>query len=310
MTDMCTKGEHINKFCAQLKNTEMRVNTINLNKDWLKLVKTELESEGYDLTDLTDEKISILYYSLEKRLISKTPRQIFKSVNFSCSENLQEGLELLEEKIKNGDDLKPYLSRKLKRLEDNDGLLFDWGIYHLHLGTVMESDGFIKRTGPLLHARFDGGSAYFIDIFNHGAWTKQAMLKTIHDNWPDSIKQFRLQGVLGVEKKFEDSDIHHLRNASVNTLIEIEPGVVYMGSGWGFAASGDSIDAVEKHLDRLRGLSELEENIKDNTISLLSSLFQDLSFIKNQNLDLELVRENGKFHVYEKNNDFYILLQN
>jgi hypothetical protein len=288
----------------------MRVNTIDLNNDWLRLVKTELESEGFDLTDLTDNKISILYYSLEKRLISKTPRQIFKSTDFSCPENLYDGLKQLEEKIKNGDDLRPHLSRKLKHLDDKDGLLFDWGIYHLHLGTVIESDGFINRTGPLLHARFDNDSAYFINIFNHGAWTKQAMLKTIHDNWPDSIKRFRLQGVLGVEKKFEDSDIHHLRNARVNTLIEIEPGVVYMGPGWGFAASGDSIDAVEKHTDRLWGLSELEKNIKGNTNGLLSSLFQDLSFITNQNLDFELVRENGKFHVYEKNNDFHILLQN
>ncbi len=288
----------------------MRVNTINLNNDWLRLIKTELESEGYDLTDLTDDKISILYYSLEKRLISKVPRKIYKASDFSCPEYLEEGLRQLEEKIKNGNDLKPHLSRKLKKLEDNDGLLFDWGIYHLHLGTVIESDGFVNRTGPLLHARFDNDSAYFINIFNHGAWTKQAMLKTIHYNWPDSIKQFRLQGVLGVEKKFEDSDIHHLRNARVNTLIEIEPGVVYMGPGWGLAASGDSIDAVEKHLDRLRGLSDLEQNLKSNARGILNSLFKDLSFITNQNLDFELVKDKGKFHVYEKNNDFYILLQN
>lgn len=287
----------------------MNVNTTDFNNDWLRIVKSELVSEGYDITNLTDEKISISYFSLEKRRITQQPRQVLKSVGFSCPIYFQKNLNIIEEKIKKGDDIKPYLSRKLKNLDEKDNLLFDWGIHHLHLGNIVENDGFIKRTQPLLYVRFDNHNAYFIGIFNHGDWTKQAMIKTIHDNWPESIEQYRIKEAISLGYKVKDSEIKYLREAKFNYLIEIESGVVYMGLGWGITGSGDSAEALGNHLDRLRGLSELERKIKENTSEILISVFHDLSFIKNQNLEFELVRKSGKFYVYEKNNGFYITLR-
>jgi hypothetical protein len=142
------------------------------------------------------------------------------------------------------------------------------------------------------------------------AWTMQEMLRVIHQNWPDSISSFRIKGVLGVEKKFDDVEVKHLRGAQINTVIEVEPGVVYIGPGLGIAASGDSADAVMKHFDRIKGLMRLEKSLKENTVTLLKSLFENTDFIKNPNLEFSLIRVNGKFHVYEKNNDLTILLNN
>jgi len=288
----------------------MKVKSIDLNNDWLNIVKEELTALEYHLSNLTDEKISILYFSLKKKLIPPKTRQIKKADVFSCPTNLQTGLQLVESKIINGEELKPHLTRNLKKLDDNDGLLFDWGIFHLHLGTEIDTDGFVKRTGSLLYARFDDSTAYFIGVFNHGAWTMQEMLKTIHKNWPESIEQHRIKGVLGVERNFQDSDIKQLRNAQINTLIEVDRGVIYMGPGGGISASGDSAESVMKHLDRKRGLERLEKSLKENTETLLRSLFQSLDFIKDPELEFKLVSENGKFQVYERNNDFYIILNN
>lgn len=288
----------------------MKVTCNDLNKDWLRLVKKELESSGHNLSNLSDDEISIKFYSLEKRSISIKPRKVLKSKDFVCPPNLQEGLELLENRIKNGDDLRQYLSRKLKNINDSDGLLFDWSIYHLHLGIVKEADGFVERTGPLLYARFDDEFAYFINIFNHGAWTMQSLLKSVHQNWPNSIERFRLKDVIGVETVFSDKEIGHLRNANINTVIEVEPGVVYAGPGMGFTASGDSIDSVDKHIDRITGLEDLEKNIKQNALQLLQALFTDLSFIKEENLHFELIRESGEFHLFEKKNQFILRLAN
>jgi hypothetical protein len=289
----------------------LNITRLDLFADWIEIAKTELQTEGYQTDDLDDDKLSILYFALQKKLIKSKPRKILKSDIFSCPTELQAGLNLLEEKIINGDDLRPNLSKKLKKLSDKDGLLFDWGIHHLHLGTTIGSDGFIQRTGPLLYARFDNENAYFINVLNHGAWTTQELLKTIHKNWPTSIEAYRLKGVIGVEKKFNDDEVKHLRNAQINTLLEIEEGVVYMGPGGGLSASGDSAESVLNHLQNRKGIKQLEKSINSDINGFLNRLFNDnLSFIANDNLYFKLKKENGKYYINESNNDFQILLNN
>jgi hypothetical protein len=289
----------------------LNITRLDLFADWIEIAKLELQNEGYQTDGLDDDKLSILYFALQKKLIKAMPRNIIKSDVFNCPAELEAGLNLLEEKIKNGDDLRANLSRKLKNLSDQDGLLFDWGIHHLHLGTEMESDGFIKRTGPLLYARFDNENAYFINVLNHGGWTTQELLKTIDRNWSTSIEAYRLKGVVGVEKIFNDDDVKHLRNAQINTLLEIEEGVVYMGPGGGLAASGDSAESVFNHLQNRKGIKQLEKSINTDISGFLNRLFNNnLSFITNKDLNFKLKKENGKYYIYENNNDFQILLNN
>jgi hypothetical protein len=286
----------------------MMVRSINLNGDWLNIIKSELTETGYDFAGLPDDEISILYYTLKKRLIPSRQRIIEKSNSFACPVELQPGLELLERKISAGEDLKPHLSRKLKCLRETDELLFDWGIFHLHLGSELESDGFIRRTKPVLYARFDDSKAYFINVLNHGAWAMQELLKIIHNNWPESIEQYRLKGVLGVERKFQDNEIKELRSVQINTLIELERGVVYMGPGGGMSASGDSMQSVMEHNRRIGGLEQLEKRLTEDTEPLLLSLFGSVDFITNPELEFQLVRGHGRFKIYEHNNDFDIQL--
>jgi hypothetical protein len=288
----------------------MIVTKIDLTGDWLILIKQELTELGYDLTGLSDDKISILYFSLQKRLITQIPRDIKKSSGFNCPIDLIPGLDLLERKIKNGEDLKPHLTRKLKNLDDIDGLLYDWDIFHLHLGVGIETDGFVKRTGPLLYAKFDNKTAYFIGIYSHGAWTMQEMIRIMHNDWPESIECYRLKGVVGLETSLNDEDIKHLRGAFYNPAIEVEPGVVYIGPGGGFAASGDSIDAVERFSSVHDFLTDLQMNLKEKTEPYLKSLFKKTDFIKNDNLEFQLIKKNGRLFVYENNNGFYLELKN
>ena len=64
-----------------------------------------------------------------------------------------------------------HLSRKIVDLDYDDDLLNDWDIYHLHLGTNLHIDGFVKRTGPMLFVRFNEQNAYFKNVMGHGSWT-------------------------------------------------------------------------------------------------------------------------------------------
>ncbi len=45
-------------------------------------------------------------------------------------------------------------SSKNQRRSDLVLLMAEWGIHHLHLSTVMEADGFVRRTKDLLFAFF------------------------------------------------------------------------------------------------------------------------------------------------------------
>ena len=218
----------------------LTVQSINLFTDWVDLVKSDLETKGYSFSSDDNDKISIQYFNYLKRTIPNKPRSILKSDIFSCPSELTAGLELLESKIISGQNLFPNLSRKLKRLDEIDYLLYDWGIFHLHLGTTIESDGYISRTGPLLFAFFDDQNFYFLNVMLHGSWSRQEMLRTIHRNWPYTIEKYMIKNkdVVGLSHNATDEEIEKLRKAHINVLIEVEPRIIYITPGGGFVASG------------------------------------------------------------------------
>jgi len=82
-----------------------------------------------------------------------------------------------------------------------------------------------------------------------------------------------------------------------------------MGPGWGFTASGHSLAASERLLDLQNNFEYIENEIKQNLLKALNSHYADLSFIKNKSLDFELIKENGKLRLLEKNNKFKIVLE-
>ncbi|MCI9843636.1 hypothetical protein [Flavobacterium pectinovorum] len=282
---------------------------LDLFSDWLKIAEDELKVEGYQTENIDSKKIPILYFTLQKMKIRSIPRKILKSDIFMCPSEMLDALNILEEKIINGDDLRPYQSRLLKNIENKDGLLFDWGIHHLHLGTILQNDGFINRTGPLLYVRFYQDTAYFIDVLEHGAWTKQDLLKIIHRNFSSSIEEYKVPGIDGLERNYDDEEIKHLRDFNSNTLLEIAPGEFYFGPGGGFVGSGDSGDAVNKHIDNHNGIKELEAKIKQSPEEVIK-LQHPLSIITNPNLVFNLIKRNDEFILKESNNNFEIKLQN
>ncbi len=289
----------------------MIVEKIDLFSDWVEIVKTELESKGYIFNTSDPDEISIQYFNYLKRIIPPKPRNIKKSDVFNCPENLIEGLNLLESKIQNGEDISAHLSRKLKNLEEIDDLLYDWGIFHLHLGTTIEDDGYINRTGPLLFGYYDDENFYFINVMPHGSWTRQEILKTIYRNWPETFDKYRLknENVVGLSHNVTDDEIKKLRNANINVLIEVEPGVIYVTPGGGFVSSGHSMEVVKQHMMNKKYLKQLEEQLKNDTETILKTCFNgNLDFITNDNLRFKMVKRNGRHFLVEENNNFELIL--
>lgn len=283
------------------------IERINLFSDWVKIAKLELEQRGYSLINQDNESISIKYFNLLKRSVPVKKRNILKSDIFECPNSLKNGLELFQNKILNGEDIFSHLSTKLKNLDEVDYLLYDWGIFHFHLGTELRSDGFVNRTGSLLFAFYDENNFYFLNVMPHGSWSRQDMLKAIHRNWPKTIEQYKLKNnnIIGLEHNVSDEEVVLLRNANVNVFIEVEPKVIYSTPGGGFVSSGHSYEVIENHLTNQRNLINFENSIKANPYEIIG---ENISLIKNEKLIFEMVKYSGKHYLNELNNNFHIPL--
>ncbi len=199
-----------------------------------------------DLATMQTADLLIIYLNWRYRLISQQPRRIFRSRELRANPlaldpNYRPALKQICELIELGGDLRPHLSRRTKtgyvgppggpfgKRSDLDLLLNDWGIHHLHLSSVLEADGFVERTKPVLIGTFERDNAYLIDILpDHHSWTREYIAHILIDNWQQSNFVHEAKGVVGVDRAPSDDERRALRNAGINTGMIGRRGKFYM----------------------------------------------------------------------------------
>ena len=117
---------------------------INVFGDYAQILRKRLtDNIGYSKSSVDsiqdDDGIVLTYFRVLRRLVSNVPRAIFKAEGFVCPPEHVDALAQIERKIRNGESIVPYLSRRVLDVSYNDALLNDWGIQHLHLGTSMSN---------------------------------------------------------------------------------------------------------------------------------------------------------------------------
>lgn len=282
---------------------------LDLFGDWRRIMERVLTNWGHTVPPTASlQDVCIQFFNLDHRLVSSVPRSVEISQEFICPPDLQHGLNIVRKKIEDGEDLTPHLSKGILR-DGLDGLLNDWGINHLHLGTELMDDGrFMKRTGPVLFVRFTRDTAYFIGVAEHGNWTNQELMRILHRNWPESIERYRMD-IGGLGQNVTDADFQALRGnprrgqgGHVQSFVEVEPGAVYFPLGMGYATDGTSLAVTMKVDDCLVNLRRYEEHVKQNLHVFLNevrskteSLPTKLSFIMGTDFTTVSV-----FEVYSK----------
>lgn len=257
--------------------TEPGIININFRHDLVAILRTEFIRLGYDVSSIVDDiELIRIHFGVRRRLVSWASRQILKPKVFSCPPDYRNALASIECLVKNGNDLTPYLSKKIRQLDCNDSLLNDWGIHHLHLGTKVESDGFIERTDTLLYCRFETNQAYFIDILPHGNWAQQKLIKTMLENWPELFSRFQLKGILP-GKSLTDGEIDALRKSQMSIPYFSEDGAVYSPVGGGVTSAGcNTFDVLNtssglcwaRHMQDtiIKDFSDVEERARQNGV--------------------------------------------
>lgn len=223
------------------------------------------------------------YFNWLQRLVHQHPRTVFKSQEFSSQAFTREqeiDLSRIIQKIENGEDLTPNLSRRIRsgfdlvnnstsvnrlnRRSDLDLLLNDWGIHHLHISNQVENDGFVMRTGPLLFSIFTQDKSFLVEVFpEHGEWTDQRLVEIAVRNWPAENLFIRLEGVVGLENSISSSDRAQLRSAGIDSFIEVD-GSVYSSRTMGLSSAGTSSVSTIKAHHLLRSMESIKNNFHEN----------------------------------------------
>lgn len=241
--------------------------------DMYALARCELANTwGYEAQKISDDRILMVYFDSLRRRPSIRPRLLRISDDFQCPPAHEDGWKLLQEKIVSGSDLAPHLSYEHASLDSQDGLLNEWGVHHFHLGTIesLKRAGFIGRTGPVLLARITPDEFYAINVYPHGEWENFSIVESLHRNWSDSIKQYRLNGIKG--EPLSNLQRRNIRRVNMQAATAVADGTVYMAIGGGVCSSGASSEAVRVTDMLLVDLQNLQISIQNQIENFIPNL--------------------------------------
>ncbi len=170
----------------------------------------------------------------------------------------------LRQRLAEGADVNAFLSDRIRCANVRDGLLWHYGMHHLHLSSETRADGFVKRSDHLLFAIVAPEDAYFVDVRRHPRkggieWSSQELLRIVHANWPALIEANILHGVLGTE--LTDEEVHELRRKNANAAMDID-GKAIAPLGRGMAGDGSSVLCTFRACGLMGVLGDHEEILR------------------------------------------------
>lgn len=209
-------------------------------RNLMRIMRHDILDAGYPKNVFKTEDIFYLHSVLMKRLIRSHPRNILYSDTFvrPTDANLLAGLEKLEDKIRNGENINPHLSTRLDNILFFDGMLYDWGIYHFHLGAVVDGAKYSERTGDILYAFVTNETVYFLTIAGHGHWEDKELLEIFASNW----SEYTIEGEVR-PLNFTPDEIKRWRMRGINVIHNLSNGKSLPPMGMGFTTDGKSLAA-------------------------------------------------------------------
>lgn len=220
---------------------------IDLIDDFKTIIYKDLIRAGYK--GVKKDEAVLQYYNLIKRKVEQKPRQVLYSKEFKCPEGYKLALVEFEEKAKKGADLTPYLTEKLRQANYHDLLLNDWGVQHFHLSRRYRDDGLVARSPYLIFAKVTVDTIYMIQVYNHNAddvFSRKELIRILCDNWPDMMEQYHIQGAQELTEHYNDHEYNEIREAHIQTFVELGENQIYGHMGGGIASNGASLEVLRQ----------------------------------------------------------------
>lgn len=295
---------------------------MDLYKELEEIIKSEIK----DLEQITNEQI-VLDYSTVSGLLRKyltimyklvlpvKPRKVeyskelkLKIENQAIPQKYLNYLYIVIDKFEKGKDLNPYLSEKTLNPDEQDGLLFDWKIHHLHLSNEKNQKYFYIRSKYQLLFYLENSNVYLIDVRRHpkgSEWAFEDILEIFDKNWPEILEPYKYNTVQ-TAKSLSSEDRYKFRKAGIMASIEVN-GKVFFPPGGGFPTDGSSAAMGEKRDHILNSLDRFNEGFKKNPDKIRDDLIQN-GFKSPDPLLLKLVLNNNDLGLLEETNPVFIPL--
>lgn len=251
---------------------------MDLRSDMEKIARNILIAKQYNKDEV--EALSDPLKTLIEHKIASIPVQkwkVFFSKEFRCPKEYETALKKLTRKIEIGEDINPFLSTRRDKTDMKDSLLYDWGIYHLHLTNQYNKNGYPKRSDYLLFVFCDKEKMYFIQVYPHhpNPFIKEELLRIIARNWPQLLSPLYLDDG-HLTEIITDEKRARLRDYGALTLVEFD-GKIYFPLGGGYTSDGSSIRAVRETDDFWNRMKLMELWILENQSFIRQEMMRFIS---------------------------------
>ncbi len=282
---------------------------IDFLQDWAEFLSWQLSRVGCDIESMDDPiEVAKLYFNQIKRRILPYPRKVLFPKNFNCPEEFRPVVNTIASMAERGRNLTCFLSRSIdKNPGFNDLMLNNWDIHHLHLNLSRDKDGYVARSKELLFVRVTNSNFYVIAIMKHGDWALRKSIEIIHENWPDSIEQFRLNYVLSSIDSISDEDRMELWKAGISSPVDLGQGKVYIPPGMGIATTGISTEVMMKVNQSASNINRLQKWVIDN-IELVLDGIENSGYVVDEIPRFRLVMKDREGYAHELTSNVAIRL--
>lgn len=215
--------------------------SIDLKNDWQSYIEKELIQLDFPiLKNLSIHSLTVNYFNIKRRLISKSLKKIYEAKELQINENDKAGYSLLKELFLNGGDLTPFLSRDILKKEYKPDILLNlWGINHLHF---LESG-----SENILFIKIIKNDVYFLQSFSHGEnghypFENIELLNIINNNWPELLRPYKTN-ITG--ENLTSKQRHNLQAKNhLNTIILLSNGESILPPSGIISILGTSFDDI------------------------------------------------------------------
>ena len=238
----------------------------------------------------------VAYLGMVNRRIPVTPREVRFSDEIHASlgrlaptesDTSQEGIKkkeawravfYLRHRLVEGKNVNGFLSKRIAYAtgpKSKDGLLWDFGMHHLHLSMEVTESGFVERSDYLLFVIVTDETAYFVDVRPHRdpkglVWVRQNLLKIMQSNWPELIEPNVLKGILP-GTPVSDEERKALRKSNMVCGMEMD-GAVAVPLGGGTTMDGSSLMCRVQAIRLMREVRRHQDLFESHASEIASSL--------------------------------------
>lgn len=219
----------------------------------------------------------MLLLRLLRRVPAAQPRRVVQAREFAVPAYHAAGFQALARAIESGATLRPWLSALVRKINERDELLDDWGIHHFHLGNASHEKrpAFVARTDEVAFAVVRPDTVYFLTATSHDpetaplVWTQTELVDIVHCNWPALIKT---PGMPSHGRVLTAEDHARFREHRVNAGVTVSDGTVYYPPGGGIMSNGDGATDYMYQMQLLRQLDYLEAAVQQQEAQIRAML--------------------------------------